>query len=801
MKKSKLCLAICLLAGIFAPAMAQGDGMIHGIVKNHETGKGLPGIHVWLNETEDSLLTPDLPYFAVTSLDGSYAILGIAPGTYQLRTSGVGYYGSVRTIEVQEGKDVTIDIPLSAKIIELGEVSVSSLRTDRIIRQIPLPVGFVRAADINKMPSLTMPDVIASEPGVNLTRDGIWATSVNIRGLGEQRILTMVDGNRIETATDVAGALAMIDLNDVERVEVIKGAASSVYGTGAMGGVLNIVTREAYYNNTPYISGTASTEWQSVNQMMLGHLTLLTGASRWNLKVSGTYRDAGNTKTPSGTLSNSQFTDNNLSANLGIKMSDNREFKLDLQRFHATDVGIPGGKAFGTAAKVIYPKAERDLACASYSLYDLLPELKTLTAKYSIQYILRDVRSDMGDTIRATPVGKHLTNSFQLQSDWEFSDRHQLTAGIDVWQRLLSTDRETRKTTFLRDSLGNITGQKVVIRGDTPIPTSSFLDVGTYVQDELQVIPGRLKLLLGGRIDAITVNNQEAVDPDYLIVNGIRNDNPVGQKITFPEGKEKNTSWSANAGLLYTLFPDVDLSFNAARSFRSPSLEERFKYIALSSGTVRLGNPDLKPEDGWFFDAGIRIWKPEMSLTINGFVNDLANLIVEKPGIYVFNYTEDSTATDTLPALVNSNVDRALLYGVDGTWMWNIVRNVVFYSKFSFVRGVDTKDKTSLPQIPPFSDETGIRYQWPGVGSAQFSVQMAARQSKIGEGETATGGYAVYNMGLQSYPVKVSSVQLEFDGGIQNIFNRSYQNHLATNRGIVKDEPGRNFFLRMRVMF
>ena len=72
--------------------------------------------------------------------------------------------------------------------------------------------------------------------------DGPWATSINIRGLSENRLVILVDGHRVETATDLTASFSMIDVNDIERAEVIKGAQSSLYGTGAMGGIVNIIT-------------------------------------------------------------------------------------------------------------------------------------------------------------------------------------------------------------------------------------------------------------------------------------------------------------------------------------------------------------------------------------------------------------------------------------------------------------------------------------------------------------------------------------------------------------------------------
>jgi len=805
MKKKSKWLVVC--QGIFfclgMVAHAQEGSTIYGTITDEKTGRGVAGIHVWLNETEDTVPSSDVKYFAVTSLNGEYRIRQIPAGTYQFRVSGVGYASVAKTVDVPENKELKIDMALRERILYLDGVTITSLRTERFVRQSPFPTGVIRAEDVLRMPALTMPDMMSYEPGVSLARDGIWATTVNIRGLSDQRIISLIDGCRIETATDLAGGLSMIDPSDIERVEVIKGAGSALYGSGAMGGVVNIITRDAYYNGVPYLSGTVSTGYHNVNDLKYGSLNLFTGSRQWKLKLSGTWRDAGNTMTPSGELANSQFSDNSLGIRLGIKTGANKEFRLDGQRFYASNVGLPGGKVFGSTAVVKYPKEERDLASASYAVHYLFPALKTLSIKYYVQYILRDTRADVGDSIRATPTGKHLTNGIQVQSEWEFSDRHQLTAGMEAWQRILRTERENRRYFWIRNSEGVIVDTNTVIRGEIPIPESSFLDAGFFAQDEFSLIPGKLKLLTGGRIDGITVRNSEGVDPLYIITNGVRNDNPAGQKIIFRSHKAQEYTWSLHTGLLYTLTGNAELAVNLARSFRAPSLEERFKYIMLPSGIVRLGNPDLKSEEGWFADGGFRFWGQKFTIIVNGFVNRLNDLVVEKPGFFLYSFTSTPEDVDTIPALVNSNVSKAVLYGTDGSFTWNPVGTLILYGKYAWVRGKDISDSTAvnLPQIAPLNGEAGLRYFFRKAGTIEIAVQMADKQDQVAAGEKVTGGYAIYNAGFSSVPLPVGPMKAELACGVQNIFDRSYRNHLATNRGIVKDEPGRNIYLRLLVRF
>ena len=269
--------------------------------------------------------------------------------------------------------------------------------------------------------------------------------------------------------------------------------------------------------------------------------------------------------------------------------------------------------------------------------------------------------------------------------------------------------------------------------------------------------------------------------------------------MTFEKGEEYNFSWSANVGLLYKVLPDVDLTLNAGRAFRAPSLEERFKYIDLGN-FVRLGDPALKPEKSHSVDLGLRVWKSKFNLQAGAFVNRLTDMIIERPGEFIFRLTSES-APDTLPALVNDNVRKALLYGFDIKFAYNFSRDFVFFGSGAYVRGHALETEADLPLIPPLNGRAGLRYTWPGVGAAEVSVMGAAKQDKIAEGEKVTPGYYRLDMALHTKAFDLGFMHLQGFAGIDNITNTRYTNHLSTNRGDISVEPGRNFFVRLRLMF
>jgi hemoglobin/transferrin/lactoferrin receptor protein len=727
---------------------------------------------------EVTVTLTDLQITTTTDSAGLFSFK-IQPADYSLSFYRIGY----KTVKMNA--DFTTENPLKifrmkSVIITYGEITVTSTRFEQLIRDVPLPIEIVNKENIISTTAVSVPDAIQYQPGIAIARDGIWGTDISIRGLGRQNIVTLVDGNRIETASNHAATLSLVDIYDIDKIEIIKEGISSIYGTGAEGGVVNISTKTGMYTEKLSLSGNLTTGYNSVNQGGAGYLSLMSSSSNWYAKISGTIRSAGNTNTPDGILLNSQYNDNNISAALGIKPANNQELLLKYQRFHGEDIGIPGGKAFPVIASAKYLLAERDMYSAEYIIHDLIPSLTELSIKYFFQKIQRDVELTVKPvpttTQTITPSADHDTWGIQLQSNWLVSNANHLSAGMDIWQRSFRGLRETKVQS----------PAVTTITGDYPVPNSEYLSSGLFIQDEAALLDNRLRISLGGRYDLIKVSNDDALNPAYIIgSNGVINNNPTHNSLSsFYASVARDNSWSGNLGVLFSILKDLDITFNLAHAFRSPVQEERFQYINLG-GNIYLGNPNLKPEEGNFLDLGIRLWKPTVSFKGNIFLNNFTNLVIDKQ--------------DTGIVYRKANVGKARLYGYDLGYEYNFWNTLVTYGVVSYVRGEDLLNHADLPQITPLNGSVGIRFPIYEYLNADFSSTLFAKQDKIGQGETATPGYAVFDFHLNTNEISLSSIHFRLFGGVENILNKSYREHLSTNRGFIKSEAGRDFFLKLQV--
>jgi hemoglobin/transferrin/lactoferrin receptor protein len=786
-----------LLCSLFSSLLFSQNSIIFGTVRDSETGLFLPLVNVKIIPLNINTITDE---------EGNFKFENVQKGRCKIIFTHVGYKSFEIIVAANPDSVRPIEINLIPSPINLGEVIVYSTKTISLLNDIPVPAEVVTYNKIKRSNPVSVPDVLKNEPGLALGRDGIWGTQISIRGLSKSSIVTMVDGNRLETATDVAAELSLIDVNDIDRIEIIKGGSSSLYGTGALGGIINIITKSGSFNDNFIIKGNAGSSYSTVNSEGMGNLSLEADAPDWYTRLSTTLRKADNTRTPRGFLSNSQYSDNNISFSAGVRPFKNHEIFLKYQNYFAKNVGIPGGNLlFPANALVTYPVEQRQMFSAEYSIKNITRALTSLSAKYFYQDIYRDVKNipymtkyittpsgqpDKKMIVQEiTPHAQHYTNGVQIESNWILNDNNYLVLGFDGWQRNLDSRRERH---ILIQNIDKNT-QDIIstvnqVIGERPIPESKFQSLGLYAQDEWNLVANKLKLILGGRLDKITITNKQLFNPVYIIVNGVTNNNPPNS-LQWNAANINNYSWSTNVGLSYALEKGMHLNLSLAHSFRSPSLEERYQFIDLGN-VVELGNPNLNPEKGYFVDGGIKLWNDNLSGTFDMFYNYIAGLVVQKNGTY-----------DGRAALINSNVGKAILYGFDGSLEYNIFGNFVFYTRVSFVRGRNVEENLDLPQIPPLNGSLGIKTSLTEYLNIDFSASAFASQNKVAPGEIFTPGYVYFDLYLSSKEFNIKGITYQLFGGVENLTNKAYRNHLATNRGSVTVEPGRNIFIKASIGF
>jgi outer membrane receptor protein involved in Fe transport len=787
------CLPILMV--ICLSLIANGQNyLLKGKVSDAKTNSPIQGAVVFISYN----------YMTYTNGDGDYSINELGEGTYEIKISCLGYKSFSTTIELDSTSTVK-NFVLEPSLIELGEVVVSTNRTEDYLRNSPFAELIVDNEEIQKRPAVSLSDILQNEPGISLIRDGIWGTEISIRGLNRENIITLIDGNRVVTSTDVAARLSMTDLNDIERVEVIKGASSSIYGSGATGGIVNIITKSPKYYDSFSLNGNVIAEYITVNNLSIVGGSIFSGGSIWSAKLSGSYRNAQNIQTPIGELKNSQFEDYTFSGALNISPVDNQKLKIDYQNFKANDVGIPGSLVFPDNADVRYPYEFRELISAGYDIQNISKTFYKLSAKYSHQLIERSVEniphivqnipaSGSNPTrrvsvLKITPSADHTNNNAQLQGNFWLFNSNNLIFGLDYWDRDYNGEREKYQLIEVLDSSGNVINTTNKVIGEKPLPNSTYRSLGIFAQDEFKLFEDKLSTTIGLRYDIINITSEETATPVYEIVNGTLNTQPANQTIIWDSTDTNNSSYSANLGFVYSIFSNLDLTLGLGSSFRSPSLEERFQYID-QGRFVRVGNPDLQPEKGFSSDFGIRYYSSNLKIISNIFYSYYNDLVSEVPGTF-----------EGRNAFIKTNIGEARIYGFDFRIDYNFWNNYIFYTTISYVKGDDLTTDGNLPEIPAPNGNIGFKFSLFDYLNTDIFSSIFLAQNDAAEGEITTPGYAVFNLLLNTGPIKLSTISFRIYSGMENIFDKAYRNHLSTTRGTITIEPGRNIFLKLAVEF
>lgn len=782
-------LSVCLTQPLLAQTFS-----LKGKINDSKSGSAIPGAAIIISYN----------YFTYSNGNGEYNITNLPEGDYEVKVSCLGY--KLISTEILIDSSATIkNFQLEQSLIELDEVVVSTNRNENYLRNSPFAELIVDKEEIKIRPAVTLADILQNEPGISLIREGVWGTEISIRGLNRENIVTLIDGNRVVTSTDVAARLSMIDLNDIERVEVIKGASSSIYGSGATGGIINVITKSPQFYDEFALKGNVLAEYNSVNDLSIFSGSLFSGGSFWSAKISGSYRDAENIQTPVGELDNSQFEDYTFSGAFIISPIENQKLKIDYQNFRANNVGIPGSSVFPDNADVRYPYEFRELISAGYDIQNISKTFYKLSLKYSHQLIERSVENIPNivqnipasggnparrvSVLKITPSADHKNNNAQLQGNFWLFDSNNLIFGFDYWDRSYNGERERYQLIEVLDSSGNVVNTTNKVIGEKPLPNSTYSSLGIFAQDDFKLFNDKLLTTIGLRYDLINITSKEAANPEYEIVNGNLNTEPANQQVIWPDTSTNNSSYSANLGFIYSLFTDLDFSLALGYAFRSPSLEERFQYIDQGS-FVRVGNPDLQPEKGISSDFGIRYYSGNLKIITNIFYSYYNDLVTEVPGIY-----------DGRNAFIKTNIGEARIYGFDFRTDFNFWKDFIFYTTISYVKGDDLTTDGNLPEIPAPNGNIGFKFGLFQFLNADIYSTIFAPQNDVAEGEITTPGYTTFNLLLNTTSIRFSSISFRVYSGIENIFDTEYRNHLSTTRGSITIEPGRNIFLKLAVNF
>ena len=716
------------------PAFGIPPGSIQGRVVNSETLQGIDQVYLVIDGTS---------FFMATDRDGKYQFSGIPAKQYNLKVYRLGYKEMSKQIRVISDSTITVNFMLREAPIAGLEVTIEEHRRSRpVADDIELEMS---GKHLQKNLGGTIAETIDEEPGISQRTMGPAPARPVLRGLSGDRVKILEDGGETgDLSATSADHAVSIEPVTTKRIEVIRGPATLLYTSNAMGGVVNIIRYTADRKQLTQIRGMSQVQSETVNSAYSGGANFILPLGTLQASAGGSYRNSGDTKTPTGTLKNSAIR--TMTASTGLTWFGNTGSITLTGRYYESDYGIPGGFVGAHPNGV------------------------------DIDLVRRQIGMKGEKKFRSRWVEK---------IDWqsEFTHYHhreyEANGNVGIEYGVLTT---------------NI--RSIVTLKDVNRWQNGTLGVWTEFRD----------FASGGF--AFTPNTEEysyalfgyhEIDfPQVLLRGALR----AGHRQVIPEeeylsdriGRVRGRNFSNIAASLtaeYSFSPQWTTGINVMRSYRAPLLEELFSEGPhLAAYSFEIGNPDLATESSLggevFLAYDSYLWHWKMS----AFQNIFSGFIYPKN-------TGEINYRTLLPIYQYSGLD-AIFRGVEAESHGDFTEHWSGRLAISYVYATLTDKDQPVPRIPPLNGKVSIKYNL-----HQFTmggtVRGAAQQNRVAEFETPTKGYVVMDLNAQ-WTLPQDRYIHSFVLSVSNLFDTEYRKHLSRVK-VIMPEPGRNLKLNYRVYF
>jgi iron complex outermembrane receptor protein len=741
-------LALTLATGR-AAAQADARARVAGVVVDSSTGQPIVAAHVRLLPGHMEELTHS---------DGRFVLEGLSPGSYTLVVEQLGYRSATRDVDARAGATSEHRIALAVSAIHLGEIVVTGTFSPRSRDEVLSPVATVAGAELDRRVSETVAAMLENKPGLAATSLGPVTGRPIIRGLGGDRILVLEDGQRMGDLSSMSSDHAVAtDPLTARQIEVVRGPMSLLYGSSALGGVINVVRDEIPTTLPHEAHGVLSVQGQTVNDGLTGGGSATAGFGRFAVRLEASARRSADLSTPIGRLVNTDAQTFDVGGGVGLPVSWGHAGAA--YRFYANDYGIPGGFVGGHATGVEI-SMRRHVARGAIELHTEDGFLQTLSL-------------DGGYT------NYHHT-------EFEPSGAIGTTFGQDLIQSELVGMHGARGV--LSEGAFGVRGhyRDIATGGTLRTPSTYDFALAGFLIEEVGRDP--LRLQVGVRYDWAHYVPRDTTS--FISAGGER----------IPVRARTFGNVSASIGVLGMLSSSVRAGASVARAYRTPDFNELYSNGPhLAANSFDVGDPALDSETGLGVDLFLRISRDRFAGEFAAFYNTLSG--------YIFPSSRgraESGAQGGRPRFQYTNED-ARFRGVEGElaaaltdWLQLEASGSLVYARFTSDRApipvIDGADTTFVPAskypplIPPPSGRIGVRFERPGR-FAGAGLRLVARQERLGDFETVTPGYALPDLTAGIRVVRGSmlhTITLRID----NLFNTEYRDHLSRTKDIMPVREG-----------
>jgi outer membrane receptor protein involved in Fe transport len=676
---------------------------------------------------------------SVTATDDGRFRLALPPGHYTIAVRHHGYAPAVRDVAVGPGT-MELRIALVPSPFRLEPITVTATRQPLATEGSSLPATALAGDELRRAQGVSLAHVSDVLPGVAAITTGAQIGKPVIRGFAGPRVLVLDNGNRLEDYSWSDEDGPSVETAFIRRVELIRGPASVLYGSDALGGVLNVIPQPlpdaagtGGFTRTGFtLSGASNNAEVSAGAKIEG----ASGLFGWRVAAIG--RGSGNLHTPAGELDNTGFGAFNGEASGGWHWRSGSALAMRVVHyggeFKLLEANAPPGEAGG-------------------------PERKSGDDRFQI-------------------TGHHPIGSWRLEAKGQLQ-RHSL---IELADDTSGTESEAFNLLLRTASLdllahhGSVTlgataiGQTNDANGREPIvPNANTVSsaVFGFGQWTLGGATSRWSLLAGARVDA----RRLSVD---------RNDSlgTVAQD-------QSSSAWSGNAGLVFTPATGWALTLNVGRAWRAPTLFELFANGPhIGEARYELGDSTLVAESNRAVDLGVRWTGRRTRLEVAAYHNRVEDFIYVTPTALVI---------DSLPVYQYTQAEAELLGGE--ALAETAVGALILRGRVDLVRGTNLSSHEPLPLMPPVNGVAGV--SWRDRIGVEFEGH--AEPKRLNPLDIRTPGYGLLNL-WGGGDVRMLARLVHVDITLRNALDKQYRSFLSRYKAFA-DDPGRNLMFRLSTGF
>ena len=681
---------------------------------------------------------PELRRSTSTDSLGRYSIADVPAGTFTVTFQRIGYAPVARRVTSTSG-DVTADVTMRETVVELTGIQVTASANATTALNSPQPVSVRAGEELRQSQAPSLGETLEGMAGVHNWSTGVGIGKPVIRGLTSNRVLVLDDGQRLETAQWGDEHSPNVETATAERIEVIRGPASVLYGSDALGGVVNVVQKDLpeAVGGRGFVRGSVSAAYESNNKLKDGALDFEGASGALGFRGSFSGRSSDNVRTP------------------------------DYELWNSGTQAYAGSGTLGT-------RGSWGSLSASFSQRN---EKIELTDEDPAATPLQRIETSHGRADLSLPVGGarlEVSTGYERNRRREFEDQADPTVALGLLTQTYLADVHYHHTPL--GAFSGLIGFSGVrntfdkFGEETLIPPSTANNAGIYAFEQTE--GSRVNVSIGARYDY----RKLSVDADTVL--GV-----ATQDQTW-------TSLTGNLGLLVHLSEPAALVINVGRGFRAPSSFDLYSN-GVHEGTTAFerGNPNLKTENSINTDVALRAQTSRVSFEVGTFLNLIQDYI----------YTVPSGTIDSASGFEIFDVTQgdARLSGFEAAFQWHPVAYLHLQGTADYVNGQNTSTDNPLPYMPPFRATWVARLEGgPRSGSSlqnpYFSVsgEINGEQTRMDPAEQqfyadAFGGagyqsraYSLVNVGAGASWV-IGAQTITVDLSLRNAFDQRYANYLS----------------------